>query len=52
MVQVGQVMLVNPCRTNGVIVLQSGRRLPAAIVHGDRHQNGKGQVGPPQRNGP
>ena len=39
-------------RTSGVIVLQSGSRLPAAIVHGSRHQNGKAQRGPPRLSGP
>ena len=38
-------------RTSGVIVLQSGCRLPAMIVHGSRHQNGKGRNGPPRLSG-
>ena len=39
-------------RTSGVIVLQSGCRLPATIVHGSRHLNGKDRNGPPRPSGP
>ena len=39
-------------RTSGVIVLQSGCRLPATIVHGSRHLNGKDRSGPPRPSGP
>ena len=39
-------------RTKGVmIVLQSGCRLPATIVHGSRHLNGKDHIGLPRLSG-
>ena len=38
-------------RTNGVIVLQSGHRLPATTVHGSRHLNGKDHNGLPRLSG-
>ena len=39
-------------RTSGVIVLRSGCRLPATIIHGSRHLSGKDHNGLPRLSGP
>ena len=42
----------NRSRINGVAVLPDGIRLPATSAHGKERQNGKGQSGLPQLEGP